>query len=206
MMLSMPDDWQTYASWIEEQGTEGREALQGAFRELEQCGYLSRQRVLDPITKKFTHFQWMWFPEPYDGFPSDGFPAAGFSAATKYTLEKVHREERTQSKETKETSSASLEDGGGQISAVWKPKKGTKEQKLAKLHRPSNFPSEDEFDAFLYSEGLDAIITYRPDLYLELCQNKWHFWQETHKKWFPIANWPKFVIGLNTTITETFHN
>lgn len=202
MMIAMPEDWQTYADWIEEQGTEGREALQKAFRELEEFGYLSRQRVLHPITKKFTCFQWVWFNEPYDGYPSDGFPVDGKAAGTKYPTYQVQIDQ--ESKETKETSPHSSEDAGVSFPSVWKPNPGTKEQKLRRIPTPTQYPSEAEFDRHLYDSGLDAILTYRPDMYDDLCHNKWHFWKERSKKWYPIVNWQKFVSGLNEKISIAY--
>lgn len=198
MMLAMPEDWQTYAAWIEEQGTEGKEALQSAFKELEKYGYLSRQRVLDPVTKKFTHYQWSWFDEPYDGMPSAGFPAGGKTAATNTITNQGKKNQ-----ETKESSPNSLEDDGGDLKPVWKPSPGSKELKLSLIRPPDNYPAEHEFDRLVYSEGLDAISTYRPDLYADLCAHKWHSWKEKSRKWAPIVNWKKFVIGLDDHIRRS---
>jgi len=198
MMLSMPEDWQTYAAWIEEQGTEGREALQQTFKELENYGYLSRRKVLDEVTKKFKCYEWVWFNEPYDGFPLDGFPSVGKPAATKTITYK----EKT-NKETKESSPNSLEDDGGDLKPVWKPSPGSKELKLSLIRPPDNYPAEHEFDRLVSSEGLDAISTYRPDLYADLCAHKWHSWKEKSRKWAPIVNWKKFVIGLDDHIRRS---
>ena len=197
MMLAMPDDWQTYATWIEDQGTEGREALQGAFKELEYYGYLSRQKVLHPDTKKFKCHQWSWFDEPYDGLPPDGFTVGGKSASTKYPLYQVRTEQET--KEAKETPPHSSEGAVVSFPATWK-------QKLALIptRLPSQYPSEAEFDRHLYADGLDAILTYRPDMYDDLCHNKWHYWKERSKKWYPIVSWKKFVSGLNEKIATAY--
>lgn len=200
MMLSMPEDWQTYAEWIEDQGTEGREALQSAFKELENCGYLSRRRVLDAATKKFVRNEWVWFNEPYDGFPSDGFPADGKSAATKYV--QYQEQKNQESKEAKESSPNSLAHAEESFSAQWNPNRASKEQKLARIPTPTDFPSECEFDKFLHDEGLLSIINYRPDIYLQLCENKWHKWNERSMKWGRIMNWRKFIANLNDHIDD----
>lgn len=42
-LLDKPDDWQTDANAIARAGTEGRDAVRAALKELETCGYLSRQ-------------------------------------------------------------------------------------------------------------------------------------------------------------------
>lgn len=41
MLLSNVDTWEVHIGWIQEQGTEGREAVQGAMKELERAGYLT---------------------------------------------------------------------------------------------------------------------------------------------------------------------
>lgn len=45
MLLSNRDDWETRHGWIQEQGTEGREAVQGAMRELEAAGYITHAEL-----------------------------------------------------------------------------------------------------------------------------------------------------------------
>jgi hypothetical protein len=72
MMLSLPNDWKSHASWIQEQGTEGREALHGAFRELEQFNYLKRTQQKCEETGKILPSIWEWQDNP----SSNGFPDA----------------------------------------------------------------------------------------------------------------------------------
>lgn len=81
MMLTLPPDWQSHATWIEEQGTEGREALRAAFKELERFGYLKRTKIRE--ANKFSGMQWEWRHTPPDGFPSDGLPSDDKPATTK---------------------------------------------------------------------------------------------------------------------------
>ena len=50
-LLDKPDDWETTAERIETQGTEGREAIRSALKELEQYGYLRRQKFKDSDNK-----------------------------------------------------------------------------------------------------------------------------------------------------------
>lgn len=190
MMIAMPENWQTYAEWIEDQGTEGREALQSAFRELEKFGYLSRQRVLDPETKKFTCYQWSWFDEPYDGFPSDGFPSDGKPAATKYPMYQEQIE-----KESKESAFAKAETG-----SVLRNESKTRLEQLKSIQAPGNFPSRQEFDEFLAIKDLHYITDYRPDLYDVLAKEKWHVWKRPLKKWVRIIDWQRLVIGLDAKI------
>lgn len=90
MMLSKPENWKTNASWIEDQATEGREALQGAFKELETFGYLKRVCERDPQTKRVTCMTWHWSDSssPPDGIPDDGLPSDGEPSSTKNGIEK----------------------------------------------------------------------------------------------------------------------
>lgn len=43
-ILSRPDGWRTDAATLSAEGKEGREAIRAALRELEECGYLVRER------------------------------------------------------------------------------------------------------------------------------------------------------------------
>lgn len=88
LMLSLPQNWQTYSSWIQEQGLEGREAVQSALAELEALGYLQRNPEKDDLTGRFLGNVWHWNSEPKIQIPADGKPSDGFPAPTKNTPEK----------------------------------------------------------------------------------------------------------------------
>jgi hypothetical protein len=49
-LLDKPDGWRVRSKDIENAGTEGREAVRAALRELESAGYLTRSRHRDPAT------------------------------------------------------------------------------------------------------------------------------------------------------------
>lgn len=87
--------------------------------------------------------------------------------------------------------------------AMCKPDRRTKEQKLAVIQPPKDYPSEWEFDAYLDGEELFHVVSSRPDLYMELCRNKWHTWNERLGKWVQIRYWKKFVAALHEKIAET---
>lgn len=93
MMLSMPDDWQTYASWVQEQGLEGKDALQGAFSELEMLGYLARKSERDKESGRIIGSIWHWNSEPVAGKPEAGNPPAGYNTTTKDLYEEETREQ-----------------------------------------------------------------------------------------------------------------
>jgi hypothetical protein len=204
MMLSMPEDWETYGQWIEENCKEGKDALQTVYRELEETGYLQRERERDEKTRKITKLRWVWFDEPCQTFPSDAFPADGKAATTKDTRYKEPMNKEIKTKEAKETPPASHEGAFVSYDAQWKPTQFTKEQKLAMIPMPEQYPSSDEFDRFVDDAMLCGIPTYRPDLYQNLCMNKWHTWDKRLMKWKPIIHWTKFVTGLNGTILSAY--
>lgn len=77
MMLSMPDDWQTYQTWLEEQGREGKEAVRATVKELEAAGYLHREQNREK--GRLCGQIWHWSDSP-----SAGKPASGNPASTKY--------------------------------------------------------------------------------------------------------------------------
>lgn len=92
MMLTMPTNWQTHASWIEDQGTEGREAVRAALKELVKFGYLVQSRKRNG--SKFAGLEWEWKHTPDDGVPPDGFPSHEKPAATKKRIEEERSVER----------------------------------------------------------------------------------------------------------------
>lgn len=53
-LLVKPDDWRCTTEELEKQGTEGREAIRTALRELEAAGYLERVRSQDSETGKWS--------------------------------------------------------------------------------------------------------------------------------------------------------
>lgn len=77
--------------------------------------------------------------------------------------------------------------------STWKPDTRTKEQKLAALRMPSNYPSELAFDQFVIDEGL-TMVEGR-DTYLPLCRSKWRHWNG--RRWVMIRDWKAYVRALN---------
>jgi len=106
--------------------------------------------------------------------------------------------------QTKESKDDTFCEGGeGVFSAIWKPDHRSKEQKLATIQPPEDYPSEAEFDALLENEELDEISTYRPGLYRELCRHKWHQWNAKLGKWIKIRDWRAYVSRLNALIARS---
>jgi len=74
----------------------------------------------------------------------------------------------------------------------------SKAEKLALILPPPNRPSAAEFEQFLSTQDLQYVIDYKPELYDELCRNKWHDWKKD--RWNPILHWRKYVEALNDKI------
>jgi len=66
-LLSKPDDWQVSVKDIENRGTEGREAVQAAMKELERFGYAQLQSVRSDKGTMIGK-QWIVTEEPTNGF------------------------------------------------------------------------------------------------------------------------------------------
>jgi hypothetical protein len=80
-LLSRPPGWTTSAERIAAEGTEGRDAVKAAMRELEKFGYLIRVRAQDEKGHWQHHQDVFDTPQieepPVDGKPVDGFPVDG---------------------------------------------------------------------------------------------------------------------------------
>lgn len=80
-LLDKPDDWETTGERLEQQGTEGREAIRSALKELEKLGYLRRQRYKDDDNK--WRSEWTVYEKSCSSPPTgsrsrvavDGFPS-----------------------------------------------------------------------------------------------------------------------------------
>lgn len=159
MMLTLPPDWKTHASWIEEQGTEGREALRSCFRELERFGYLTRRKIRD--SRKFAGMEWEWRHTPQktalseDGKPSDEKPAA--------TKNRVNKEKRVQKKEGK---------------GVLVPKTTTFSSGSSFDYSQNPYPTTEEDLETLLTENN---VEYTPDY-------DGSFWEEFHGRGWKMPN------------------
>ena len=81
-LLDKPDDWRCDSEVIARAGTEGREAVRTALRELEGAGYLRREKVRSEKGRWVTVTTVYERPEVTgDGFPGVGRPGAGVPGA-----------------------------------------------------------------------------------------------------------------------------
>lgn len=71
MVLTNKEEWEVSKTWLQEQGTEGREAITSGLDELKKAGYVSmRQERGD--SNKFDRVIWEFRDMPDNGKPSDG--------------------------------------------------------------------------------------------------------------------------------------
>jgi len=92
LLLSMPDDWRVNAEWIAMHGSEGRDAVRAALKELEQAGHIIRHKHQDAFGRWTTHS--VVYEQPVDrggenNDTEDGFPGVGFPGANRSTDEEV---------------------------------------------------------------------------------------------------------------------
>lgn len=89
--------------------------------------------------------------------------------------------------------------GALEVKPTWKPT--PKDEQLKPITPPANAPSQEEFDSLL-AEKLPQVENYRPDLYRELCLNKWHHWNKSINRWTPIRDWQAYVTALDGKIEQ----
>ena len=92
LLLSMPDNWQVNAEWIAMHGSEGRDAVRAALRELENHGHIIRHKSQDQ------HGRWttrcVVYEQPVrlgvdNDSTDDGFPGVGFPGPIRSTDKEV---------------------------------------------------------------------------------------------------------------------
>jgi hypothetical protein len=205
-LLSKPSNWKVRRADLIKQSTDGDCSVRAALKELREAGYVSLEcdKGSDGKVK-----EWRWTvsdtcdqaalkkPKSSARNPEVGFPHEANPPISKKECSKK------ESKETKETSAAP---DGLSFEPVWKPSKKSKEQQLKELRAPKGhqFPSQEEFDAFLLFECSELLGAHRPDLYRDLCRHKWHHWRAKANRWVPIYDWKKYVSSLGDKMDSNF--
>jgi hypothetical protein len=92
LLLSMPDDWRVNAEWVAMHGSEGRDAVRAALKELEEAGHIIRHKSQDAFGRWYTHS--VVYEQPVDRgvdnwATEDGFPGVGKPGANRNTYKEV---------------------------------------------------------------------------------------------------------------------
>lgn len=106
-LLSMPDNWRTNTSHLTRCAPDGRDSVKAALRELEQAGYLRREKTRTAggrwswDIKVFDHPQTVHNsgdnPSTIDGFSGDGFPVDIRSTYQEVLTNSVTRNSKSES-------------------------------------------------------------------------------------------------------------
>jgi hypothetical protein len=197
-LIGKPADWKLNVQDLVNHGNEGKAAIRASLKELKSAGYAQFVRIR--FNGVFTEGVWKISDSPIFS-PQTEFPHVEKPDVVNrhITKNECNKNDLTkiESKEAKESSSQASDE----INPVWKPSQRTKEEQLRAHRNPKNFPSQEEFESFMESNEL-GVINYRPNLYSELCLNKWRMWKENYNRWVLIVDWKKWVIGLNETISN----
>lgn len=73
LILSHSGEWNVTASWLEEQGLEGREAIRSGLNELKALNYARYDTITDG-SGRFSGARWTFYEEPADCAPEVGEP------------------------------------------------------------------------------------------------------------------------------------
>lgn len=191
-LIGKPPDWKVRRTDLVKRSKEGETVVRAALKELREAGYAKLKKEKDT---KGRLVEWVWNISDFPIFSPDvDSPHVASAPITKKELTKI------ESEESKETSPSD----DGVISSEWKPSERRKEDQLGRIRVRRGYPSQDEFNDFLEANNLENVLSYRPDLYRELCVNKWRQWRESAGRWQPIVDWRAYVQALNDTIAANF--
>lgn len=203
-LLGKPPGWKVREKDIQNHGKDGIRAVRSGLKELRTIGYAKLTDIRD---EKGRLVEWVWEIADAPIFRPDTRNAHVDNAHVENAYPSKNegsknQERNNESKGSKETSFASQADENVSFPPLWIPDTRTKEQKLASIQPRRKFPSQIEFEGWLQSGEVDGILCHRDDLYRDLCERKWHHWNDRSRKWSPIRDWKKYVLGLNEKIEE----
>jgi len=193
-LIGKPLYWKVRVSDLINRSTDGQTAIRSALKELEEIGYA---KLEDVRGQKGTVVEWVWKISDSPIFsPESGKP----------DLDKPDLENHEHSKNDCSKNDLRSKESKGTLPTECSPilSQRHKWDQLKQIRAPRDYPSQDEFNDFCDEIGLDKVPNYRPDLYLELCHNKWHQWNTDSNRWIPIADWQAFVAGLDAVINPNY--
>lgn len=193
-LLGKPKDWKLRISDIEKKNRNKERAIRSALRNLQNFGYAryDRPKVIGGCG--------VWYISDSPMFSRRCSFSNGCNSnvqnvgSTKIDSTKIDIT-KIESKESEEDTRSAC----AVIEPVFKPDTRSKSDMLATLPNSDSFPSQEEFSDFL-SEQCPMMFNYRPDLYMQLCLNKWRNWSEASHRWQPISDWQAYTKALYTKI------
>lgn len=207
-LLGKPVGWKVRVTDIYNHAKDGKRAIRSGLKELRELGYAN----LISLREGGRIREWQWQVADYPMFAPDArnehLENVDLQNAHYSKKEGIKKDCSNKETKTKETPFAPQPGECGSFSdspdieAQWKPSKTrklTKDQTLAKIKPPENYPSEDDFTDYLEDEDCDNILNSR-DLYRDLCLRKWHHWKASTHRWTPIRDWRKYVLALEQTM------
>ncbi len=208
MMLSLPADWQTFQTWIEGQGKEGKEAVRTAVKELESAGYLQRFRIKE--RGRIIGCQWHWYDSPQAGNPAPGNLTTTKDSGHKETVhkERVHgcavgplspENEVVWEAPTPPQRSVSPAPAPTQNEAPGVP---VNMDWLAAELVQRVVPNLEEFERELRRSGCKELLAMQPHLYRELCRRNWQYLDARENRWLPIRDWVAYLREENQKSRE----
>ena len=209
-LLGKPPEWKVRVTDIYNHAKDGRRAIRAGLKELRETGYAKLIALREG--GRIREWQWQIADSPVFS------PDARNELLENEDLQNVHPSKKEESKndsskktkESKETAFATqpavcdFSSDSPDIEAKWKPSRKRnmdKDQLLAKINPPTDYPSEDEFNDYLEAEDCNNVLSSR-DLYSDLCLRKWHHWKPALKRWTPIRDWKKYTVALELIMEE----
>lgn len=205
-LIGKPRDWKVRVSDLQKHSKEGRDSVRTALNELRNAGYA---KLIDIRDDRGRLIEWMWtisdsrIFDPLPEKPDLDNPEVDNQYHTKKDCTEIDST-KNQTEETKETAEVSAALSDSEFEAQWIPDRRSKEQKLRSLKTPRQIPSEIEFESFIEANGLEHVRDFRPCLYSELSDLKWHQWRDKPRKWVPILDWGKYVSALDQKLASQF--
>lgn len=199
-LLGKPPQWKVRVSDLVNQSPEGERAVRSGLNELRDAGYAKFERAVDGGV--FKEGVWKISDSPLFS------PRCCFAHVDNSHLSK-NDSSKNKSKKSKESSFSkrrlceeASKNKPEAIKSKWKPDTRSQQEKLNSLDAPDDFPSQAEFEQFIESDT-PSIWNFRPNLYVEFCQNKWHVWNAKSIRWQKIGDWRTLVKGLEEKIEDS---
>lgn len=151
-ILSRPDNWKTTSETLAREGTEGRDAIRTALRELEATGYIERNRLRLP------NGTYVWEAVVFDAprKPAPGNP----SVENQATENQASQEELLRITEKKKDVDTPVAEDVAEVFATWLDATG-KDKQRTKLDRKRKARIEWALKHYPKQDVMDAVVGWR---------------------------------------------